>query len=283
MTPVLPVSGDVEITGTVTNVSDETFTRVNLTPSPPQRPILDSFNLANSAAIDPHAVRRRAGDLTGHLRHVDALAPVSPRTFSDTVPVELLELDLTASPASTGSASTPSVTAPSRATSFADGRARTFIPRAPSGGAPARRRRSILPIRSRVWFDEDGAVAGTERWARRLAEGGSLDGVLDMADSAGSAPYSWLVDPAVLTRWLAWRRATRRAPWLPTPPCPARTARPSSPRRGRRGDAGRAGRDAHPDPAGLPTEEPTDEEAELAASAAAWLERFRRSWARPRC
>ena len=30
MTPVLPPSGDVEIAGTVTNVSDDTFTRVNL-------------------------------------------------------------------------------------------------------------------------------------------------------------------------------------------------------------------------------------------------------------
>ena len=30
ISPVLPTSGDVEIGGTVTNVSDETFTRVNL-------------------------------------------------------------------------------------------------------------------------------------------------------------------------------------------------------------------------------------------------------------
>ena len=30
ITPVLPRSGDVEIAGTVTNVSDDTFTRINL-------------------------------------------------------------------------------------------------------------------------------------------------------------------------------------------------------------------------------------------------------------
>ena len=49
-----------------------------------------------------------------------------------------------------------------------------------------------------MWFTDEGRVSGLDRWERRLAEGGSLDGLLDMADSADGAPYSWLVDPAVL-------------------------------------------------------------------------------------
>ena len=39
ISPVLPSSGDVEIAGTVTNVSDETFTRINLHAFSSQAPI----------------------------------------------------------------------------------------------------------------------------------------------------------------------------------------------------------------------------------------------------
>ncbi len=63
---------------------------------------------------------------------------------------------------------------------------------------PRRRPSVILSIRNRVWFDDDGRISGLDRWARRLEEGGSLDGVLDMAASADGTPYTWLVDPAVL-------------------------------------------------------------------------------------
>ena len=51
--PVLPRSGDVDITGTVTNVSDDTYTRINLHAFSSESPILDTINLTASAAIDP--------------------------------------------------------------------------------------------------------------------------------------------------------------------------------------------------------------------------------------
>ena len=40
ISPELPRKGDVEITGTVTNVSDDTFTRINLHAFSSQDPIL---------------------------------------------------------------------------------------------------------------------------------------------------------------------------------------------------------------------------------------------------
>ena len=53
ITPVLPDSGNVEITGTVTNVSDDTFTRVNLHAFSSQGPIITADSLKESAAVDP--------------------------------------------------------------------------------------------------------------------------------------------------------------------------------------------------------------------------------------
>ena len=238
----------MEIAGTVTNVSDETFTRVNLHAFSSEQPILDPLSLSQSATIDPTLFVGDRVTVPGTFDTIDELAPGASATFIDSVPVELLATS--GEPGvywigihALGDSSVPRDL-------VADGRARTFIPRVPSGGAQAREASVILPIRSRVWFDEDGAVAGTERWARRLAEGGSLDGVLDMADSAGSAPYSWLVDPAVLH---ALARLAHGQPAAHPRSRPHR-ARPGARTRraagGRRGDADHAGRDAHPDPAG---------------------------------
>jgi hypothetical protein len=203
MTPVLPETGDVEIGGTVTNVSDETFTRVNLHAFSSEAPIRDPLTLSQSATIDPTLFVGDRVTVPGTFDTIDELAPGASATFSDSVPVELLATS--GEPGiywigihALGDSSVPRDL-------VADGRARTFIPRVASGGAQPREASVILPIRSRVWFDEDGAVAGTERWAKRLAEGGSLDGVLDMADSAGSAPYSWLVETMLSpTPAIAW-------------------------------------------------------------------------------
>ena len=82
MTPVLPTSGDVDIAGTVTNVSDETFTRVNLHAFSSAQPILDSFNLANSATIDPTlSVGERVTE-PGTFDTIDELAPGASATFT---------------------------------------------------------------------------------------------------------------------------------------------------------------------------------------------------------
>lgn len=271
MTPVLPRTGDVEISGTVTNVSDDTFTRVNLHPFSSELPILDALNLKQSATIDPTQFVGERVTVPGTFDTIDELAPGASAPFSDSVPVELLATS--GEPGvywigihAIGDGSVPRDI-------VADGRARTFIPREPSGNPEPREASVILPIRSRVWYDEDGAVAGTDRWAKRLAEGGSLDGVLDMADSAGSTPYSWLVDPAVLHALARLAGGNPPRNLTPDPTVPGQEPAPVEPEEG----------DESPTPADetltptetAATEEPTEDEAQLAASAAAWLERFR--------
>jgi hypothetical protein len=267
--PVLPRSGDVEITGTVTNVSDDTFTRINLHAFSSQGPILSSASLAESAAIDPAAFVGERVTVPGTFETVDVLEPGETAYFSDSVPVELLRIPDEAGVYWIGIHALGDSSVPRD--EVADGRARTFIPAQPSGDRP-QEAAVILSLRSRVWYDGEGKIGGLDRWARRLEEGGSLDGVLDMADSAGAAPYSWLVDPAVL---IALSRLERGNPTRNLAPDPAVPGQ-------------------EPTPTETPTEEgtpetgttltppateagpgPTEQEQVLAAAAGAWLQRFR--------
>ena len=278
ISPELPRSGDVEITGTVTNASDETYTRINLHAFSSQAPILDAANLAASAAVDPSVYVGERVTVAGTFDTVDELAPGESAYFSDSVPVELLETTGEQGVYWIGIHAIGDSSVPRD--DVADGRARTFIPMRPTGDR-TQEASVILSIRHRVWFDRDGAVAGTERWARRLEEGGSLDGVLDMAESAGTTPYSWLVDPAVLFAIARISQGNVPRTLAPDPTVPGQEPTPTEeptdePTDGSTEDTEVPETIETLTPSGAaPTEEPNEEDAELAAAATAWLERFK--------
>jgi Family of unknown function (DUF6049) len=269
ITPVLPRSGDVEIAGTVTNASDETFTRVNVHAFSSQAPILTSPALADSAAIDPAQDVGPRVTVPGTFTTIDVLAPGQTASFTDAVPVELLEIPDEAGIYWIGVHALGDSSIPRDG--VADGRARTFIPARPTGDQP-QEASVILSLRGRVWYDSEGRIGGADRWARRLAEGGSLDGVLDMAESAGSTPYSWLVDPAIL---IAIKRLSFGNPertLVPDPNVPGQEPAPAE-------TPSEGGEPVSPStltpPAGEPAPTPSEEEAALAVEAAEWLGRFR--------
>jgi hypothetical protein len=268
ISPVLPSTGDVEITGTVTNTSDDTFTRVNLHAFSSQTPILDSGLLADSATIDPSEYVGPRVTVPGTFDTVDELAPGESAYFSDSVPVELLGIPDEAGVYWIGIHALGDSSVPRD--DVADGRARTFIPARPEGDR-SQEASVILPVRNRVWFDGEGKVGGTERWARRLAEGGSLDGVLDMADSAGSTPYSWLVDPAVLVAMVRLERGNPPRSLGPDASVPDQGTATETPFDGETTDPSETLTPTVPEP----TEEPSEADQELAAAASAWLARFK--------
>ncbi|HEV2797324.1 MAG TPA: DUF6049 family protein, partial [Nocardioides sp.] len=274
--PVLPRSGDVTLTGTVTNVSDDTYTRINLHAFSSASPILDSVSLVDSAASDPTEAVGDRVTVPGTFYTVDELAPGESAYFSDTVPVDLLEMDPRVEGVywigihALGDGAVPR-------DGVADGRARTFIPARPDPDASAEAS-VILSIRSRVWYTSDGQVGGLDRWAKRLAEGGTLDGVLDMADSAGGTPYSWLVDPAVLLALMRLEQGNPRHSIAPAPPDTGGepTAEESPPVEEGDDPSPAPGGDETVTPPSTPTDpRPTAEEQALAASASAWLDRYR--------
>jgi hypothetical protein len=280
ITPELPRNGDVEITGTVTNVSDETFTRINLHAFSAQTPILDAATLKASLTVPPGEFVGQRVTEPGTFDTVDTLAPGETETFTDTVPVELFETS--GQPGvywigihALGDSSVPR-------DDIADGRARTFIPMRPTGNR-TQEASVVLPVRHRVWYARDGSVAGAERWAARLEEGGSLDGVLDMAESAGTTPYSWLVDPAVLVALSRLANGNGPRTLAPDPaslPEPTATEEPEEGTEDGTEDGTPEDTDTASPTETLsptqpePTEEPTEEEAALAVAATDWLVRF---------
>ena len=266
ITPVLPGSGDVEISGTVTNVSDDTFTRINLHAFSSQGPILTSASLAESAEVDPTIFVGERVTVPGTFDTVDVLAPGESAEFSDSVPVELLRIPDEAGVYWIGIHALGDGAVPRD--DVADGRARTFIP-APPAGDQRQQAAVVLPVRHRVWYDDEGRISGTERWAGRLAEGGSLDGILDMAESAGSTPYSWLVDPAVIVALARLTLGNVPRDFEPDESIPEEATPSETPV------------DGTTDPSVTPsaplpeaTEGQTEDEKALAAAAGAWLARF---------
>ncbi len=272
--PVLPRSGDVVITGTVTNVSADTYTRINLHAFSSEQPILDSLSLINSAASDPTQAVGDRVTVPGTFYTVAELAPGQTAYFSDTVPVDLLEMDPSVEGVywigihAFGDGAVPR-------DGFADGRARTFIPARPSSDGSAETS-VILSLRSPVWFTDDGKVAGLDRWEKRLGEGGSLDGVLDMADSADGTPYSWLVDPAVLVALTRLERGNPARSIVPDPNIPIEepASETPAPEESTEPTEAPGGWDTLAPPTS-PDAEPTAQEQALATAAAGWLNRFR--------
>lgn len=267
ISPVLPRSGEVEISGTVTNTSDDTFTRVNLHAFSSQAPILDAVSLAASAATDPAEDVGPRVTVPGTFDTVDVLVPGETASFSDSVPVELLGVPDQDGVYWIGVHALGDSTVPRDA--VADGRARTFIPAKPRGDG--RQQASvILSLRGRVWYDDDGRIGGPERWARRLAEGGSLDAALDMADSAGSTPYTWLVDPAVLVAVVRLALGNHPRSLAPDTTVEGQAQTPADPGT----DSSEVPPSLTPSPpATSPT--PSEEDQALADAALAWLTRFR--------
>jgi hypothetical protein len=276
ISPELPRKGDVEITGTVTNVSADTYTRVNLHAFSSQDPILDGASLRASAAIDPTVFVGPRVTVPGTFATIDELAPGETASFTDSVPVDLLGIPDEDGVYWIGVHALGDGAVPRD--DVADGRARTFIPRLPSGDA-VQEASVILSVRSRVWYDEDGRISGEERWLRRLEEGGSLDGVLDMADSANGSPYSWLVDPAVLVALVRLAQGNPARSIGPDPDVPGQEPAPTETSSDAPAtDGTQTPGSLTPPPSTEPhegtDEGPSDVDAAVSAAAGAWIQRF---------
>ncbi|MCY7400935.1 MAG: DUF6049 family protein [Nocardioides sp.] len=267
---VLPRRGNVEITGTVTNVSADTFTRINLHVFSSQSPLTDAATLSASAAIDPTKFVGPRVTEPGTFATIDVLEPGDTADFADSVPVELLGIPDIPGVYWIGIHALGDGASPRD--DVADGRARTFIPLLPAGSASgdvSQETAIILPLRSRVWFDQDGRIGGTERWAHWLEEGGRLDATLDISDTAGATPYSWLVDPAILVALVRLSKGNPPRTIAPDPTVEGQQPSPTQSPTANESTATPTLTASTP-----PEEELSEEEQALAAAASDWLNRF---------
>ncbi len=203
----IPGVGTIEVSGTVTNVDDETWTTLNLYPVIGDAPMTTAAELRAARRSDPLGfVGERVTD-PGPYAVVDRLEPGATASYSFTVArsrlgvtergvywfaVHVLGQD------TAGRDST------------ADGRARTFLPLVDQPPAQGRRPDGatvvepvpvavVVPIRRRVLHRADGSLAETQEWIEDLGPGGTLGRLVDSAAAAGGSPLTWLVDPALTT------------------------------------------------------------------------------------
>jgi len=192
---VVPSEGPIQISGTVTNASDETYDAIRLYGLTSTTPITSRFELASAAASDPAVeVGNRILDV---FDTVDSLAPGQSAPYSLRIPRRLLPID--AETSATG-VYWLGVHALGQTTEgrdlVADGKARTFLPLVRD--VPTRVDTAlVLSLRHAVRYRPDGSVGRLTQWRTDLGPGGRLSALLGFARAAGPQRLTWLVDPAV--------------------------------------------------------------------------------------
>lgn len=279
----------VRIAGTVTNLSTAPFTRVNIHPVTSDSPITDPAELAAAALTDADTYVGDRVTTPGAFDTIDVLEPGAAADFRITVSPADLDLGTESGVYwlgvhALGDGATPRDT-------FADGRARTFIPLLPGtddgpskepprpGDRPGQppvpqappddavRSALVVPLRADVRYAADGSVRSSRSWTRSLSEGGRLHDLLDVAATTGRTPLTWLVDPAVpdaVARLAAGNPPRSLAPPASEDPEPSETATPSPAEATTEGSDGEEEVDG-----GL-----SDAERRTADAARAWLETF---------
>lgn len=199
MTPsVLPRRGPLVLSGTVANRTDEPWIGLNIHPFLSYFPMQTAEELEVSAESDaeiylgPRIVTPGAFD-----NSIDELAPGANARWEVRIP----QADLRAQADGSDGVYWVGVHAlgadSTGRDAVADGRARTFIPRV-SPGVRQVPTSIVLPIRHAVRHQADGSLADPEEWAAEFGPGGRLNNILDLAERAGNASITFVIDPAVL-------------------------------------------------------------------------------------
>jgi hypothetical protein len=189
----IPAKGQLTLSGTVTNDSEEDWVAVNVHPFVSTVPMTTREELAAAAETDPEAdVGARLTD-TGQFAAIGDLAPGESTSFQISLPVAVLPkaqgvywIGVHALGQNTQGRDT-----------VADGRARTFIPLV-AKGTPSTSVALVVPVREAVRRDRSGRLLNPSGWSDSLAADGRLGRIAGFISSAGPHPLTMLVDPAVL-------------------------------------------------------------------------------------
>lgn len=224
----LPKQGNVVVRGEVTNRTDETWTAINLyavlgNQLPAMRTAAD-LAAAMEVPVDASVGERivQEGE-TGTV--IAELAPGETKPYFVRVPASALVVP-------TGgvywfgvhalgvSDSTPQ-------DSFADGRARTFLPYVPPRVQTPVATALVLPLVRPLPFNPDGSIDVDEETLTALGSSGRLRRLLDLGAAAGSTPLTWVIDPALVEGVAALAAGNPPRSLTPTPPAGDATDAPS--------------------------------------------------------
>lgn len=271
LTPgVVPRSGPMVVSGTITNIDLEEWQDIRLYPMFSSVPGCDvcvpvmttAAELELAAATDPEAP---VGERVTKVRaEVAALAPGQTASYSLRIPQSVLRTEFSTPTAGVYWFGVHALgeSATTERDKVADGRARTFLPSLPPGTSSSVDTSVVVPLRAPITHAADGALGRTSTWQDALALTGTLGGPLAFGSASGVDPVTWLVDPAVLdaARQLADGNLPRQIRATPDPDEPTPSDEPSDEESG---DDGVSGEGAEP---GLPEDHP------IVTAAASWLQ-----------
>lgn len=279
----VPEQGPITIRGSVTNVSDEPWSTINMYPFVSDEPLTTRRQLAEASQAEPTAF---LGERIGETPYdtIDQLEPGQSASYVVRVRSQDLEAD-TPGVYWFGIHALGETSAGRDAT--ADGRARTFLPKL-NGTDRKVKTALVLPLRASISHQADGSIDDPPGWTTNLAPDGRLGALVEAGEAAGNRDLTWLVDPAVtdaVTRLAANNPARSLAanvdpeatedpdaaladPEDPTtaPPSSPGTALPSTPET-------TAPEDEEEEPE-AEVEEPTAADRAASRAATAWLDRL---------
>lgn len=200
----LPARGDVRVTGTIKNRSEEEWIDLAVYLFTSFEPITSTTGLEAAVASDPRTdVGSRIVE-PGLFSEAPDLAPGDKTSFSLSVPVDQLLIS--------GSSGVYWIgvhvlgTSPDGRLEGADGRARTFLPLVPPRNAGSELALG-MQFRNHIVRAPDGRLEYIDGWEATLADEGRLRRLLDLGRSApADQPVSWVLDPAVIDAALSTSR-----------------------------------------------------------------------------
>lgn len=192
LTPgLVPRRGPVVVRGTVTNLTEDTWTGINVYPCTSSSPMLDEGTLAEAAASEADSVVCERIDL---FDQIDELAPGATRSYRVRIPRD--ELGIGEAPGVYWFNVQALGASPDGDDMVSDGRARSFLPLVDSRRTTTTS--LVVPFRRSTLHDADGRLLDEDAWAADLAPGGRLRDLLALVEGAPARSISLLVDPAVL-------------------------------------------------------------------------------------
>ena len=213
---VLPRSGVMRMSGTITNTTRETLTAINVHPLTSASPMTTAREIEVSVESDPEIyIGERITDI-GLFDSVRDLAPGESVRWRVRVPVD--ELDISGQEGVYWIGVQVLAADPDGAREVR-GRVRTFIPLL-SGQQDPVPTSVILPVRRQVERAADGRLTRADEWAEELSPGGRLANLASFVRSSGTAPVTWLIDPAVMDAVDQLARGNPRRNIEPTEPAP---------------------------------------------------------------
>ena len=226
---VLPKSGAVTMRGTVTNTTSDPLTDVNVHPLTSYSPMTSAREIEVSVESDPEIYIGQRIITAGFFDSVGDLAPGASAGWAGPgaglraadqrrggvywIGVQVLGADETGA-------------------REIHGRARSFIPLV-RGKQKAVPTSLILPVRRAVQRTAEGRINRADLWADDLQPGGRLANLAAFVRSSGTAPVTWLIDPAVLDAADQLARGNPKRSLEPTEPAPGEDDAEQQGRRGR--------------------------------------------------